>query len=325
MSATDAIGDLVGRVLGDGWQQPDTAEQHVAVWERARELGWHLLGADERSGGVGGTLDDRRRMAELLGAHGQPGPYLESNVATVHLGGSPVVDAEALARGGVVIVPADDFGARTGRVHLDDLQMAERVLVAGDRLHEGVLTTETVPAPGGDALRIVETGDEIAGTEGPATAARRELDLLRCARLVGACHATARLSARHASEREQFGRPLLRFQAVGALIAEQRAAAELAGAALDGALAASTEAHGPRADAAVWAAVEAAGETARLAHQVHGAMGFTREHPLHRLTRRLWTWRDQLGAQRARADRLGRWATETPEPDIWRLLSPDSP
>ena len=36
---------------------------------------------------------------------------------------------------------------------------------------------------------------------------------------------------------------------------------------------------------------------ARLAHQVHGAIGFTQEHKLHHLTRRLWAWRDEAGSE----------------------------
>jgi acyl-CoA dehydrogenase len=36
---------------------------------------------------------------------------------------------------------------------------------------------------------------------------------------------------------------------------------------------------------------------ARLAHQVHGAIGFTQEHKLHHLTRRLWSWRDEAGSE----------------------------
>jgi acyl-CoA dehydrogenase len=36
---------------------------------------------------------------------------------------------------------------------------------------------------------------------------------------------------------------------------------------------------------------------ARLAHQVHGAIGFTQEHKLHHLTRRLWSWRDEAGTE----------------------------
>ena len=40
---------------------------------------------------------------------------------------------------------------------------------------------------------------------------------------------------------------------------------------------------------------EAAGIGAGIAHQVHGAIGFTHEHALHFLTRRLWSWRDEFG------------------------------
>src|SRR3712207_8903575 len=36
---------------------------------------------------------------------------------------------------------------------------------------------------------------------------------------------------------------------------------------------------------------------ARLAHQVHGAIGFTQEHKLHHLTKRLWSWRDEAGSE----------------------------
>ena len=40
---------------------------------------------------------------------------------------------------------------------------------------------------------------------------------------------------------------------------------------------------------------EAAGTGAAIAHQVHGAMGFTYEHSLHHSTRRLWAWREEFG------------------------------
>jgi acyl-CoA dehydrogenase len=44
---------------------------------------------------------------------------------------------------------------------------------------------------------------------------------------------------------------------------------------------------------------------ARLAHQVHGAIGFTQEHKLHHLTRRLWSWRDEAGSDLAWSRVLG--------------------
>jgi alkylation response protein AidB-like acyl-CoA dehydrogenase len=44
---------------------------------------------------------------------------------------------------------------------------------------------------------------------------------------------------------------------------------------------------------------EAAGIGAAIAHQVHGAIGFTQEHSLHFLTKRLWSWRDEFGNETA--------------------------
>lgn len=60
---------------------------------------------------------------------------------------------------------------------------------------------------------------------------------------------------------------------------------------------------------------------ARLAHQLHGAMGITRESPLHRYTTLLWALRDQLGPARRwalRVDELTRadpWAAVTTRPE----------
>jgi len=42
---------------------------------------------------------------------------------------------------------------------------------------------------------------------------------------------------------------------------------------------------------------EAAATVAGMAHQVHGAIGFTFEHTLHHFTRRLYAWRDEFGTE----------------------------
>ena len=89
---------------------------------------------------------------------------------------------------------------------------------------------------------------------------------------------------RYAGERVQFGRPIGRFQAVqqqlalaAAEVAAASAAAEAAARAADadGVLAAELPIAMAKARTS-----EAAGAVARIAHQVHGAIGFTREHDL---------------------------------------------
>ena len=50
----------------------------------------------------------------------------------------------------------------------------------------------------------------------------------------------------------------------------------------------------------------AKGIGAAIAHQVHGAIGFTHEHSLHFLTKRLWSWRDEFGNETVWNRLLGR-------------------
>ena len=46
------------------------------------------------------------------------------------------------------------------------------------------------------------------------------------------------------------------------------------------------------------------------AHQAHGAIGMTKEYPLHYLTRRLWAWRTEGGGHHRWADLLGHTLVE---------------
>ena len=116
--------------------------------------------------------------------------------------------------------------------------------------------------------------------------------LARAAQLRGAMEQALAMSLAYAQERVQFGRPLARFQAIQHHLAEMAGEAAASGAAVD----AAAEAGTPFAVAAAKArASQAAGTVARLAHQVHGAIGYTAEHDLHHWTRRLWAWRDEYG------------------------------
>ncbi len=116
--------------------------------------------------------------------------------------------------------------------------------------------------------------------------------LARAAQLRGAMEQALAMSLAYTQERVQFGRPLARFQAIQHHLAEMAGEAAASGAAVDAAAQAGT----PFAFAAAKArASQAAGTVARLAHQIHGAIGYTAEHDLHHWTGRLWAWRDEYG------------------------------
>jgi acyl-CoA dehydrogenase len=107
---------------------------------------------------------------------------------------------------------------------------------------------------------------------------------------------------KYVTERKQFGRPLAAFQAI------QQNLALLAGHTAAAGMAAQQAFHvvdrtGEGGDASFEIAVakvrtgEASGLGAGIAHQAHGAIGFTYEHSLHFVTRRLWSWRAEFGAE----------------------------
>lgn len=66
---------------------------------------------------------------------------------------------------------------------------------------------------------------------------------------------------------------------------------------------------------------EATSVLVETAHQVHGAIGFTREHGLHHLTRRLMAWRDDHGSESRWAAALG--AHLSARGPLWELLTGD--
>jgi acyl-CoA dehydrogenase len=66
---------------------------------------------------------------------------------------------------------------------------------------------------------------------------------------------------------------------------------------------------------------DAADAGPRIAHQVHGAIGFTYEHALHFFTRRLWAWRGELGTAEEWARVLGRAVVAAGPDGLWPLVT----
>src|SRR5204863_2600060 len=155
--------------------------------------------------------------------------------------------------------------------------------------------------------------------------------LVRSAQMAGAIESLLQQSVRYATERRQFGRPIGNFQAIQHNLAVLASHAAAASVAAERAFAAAdsgnlTRAERPRAlafhvAAAKIRAGEAAGIAAGLAHQVHGAIGFTYEHSLHFATRRLWSWRAEFGGESHWSAELGRHVTARGADQLWPDLT----
>ena len=139
-----------------------------------------------------------------------------------------------------------------------------------------------------------------------------DLEMTACliaAQMAGAMQRVLEMTLQHANDRQQFGRPLGKFQAIQhqlAVMAEQVLAARMAAQIGCSALATINAAI------AKARASEAAVEVTALAHSIHGAMGFTADHDLQLFTRRLHSWRLQAGSESYWHEVLGQTVLNAP-------------
>lgn len=123
--------------------------------------------------------------------------------------------------------------------------------------------------------------------------------------MAGAMAKVLDMSLRHASERQQFGRSLGKFQAI------QQQLAVLAEQVLSAQVAARSAFVGERFDpvrvaAAKCRANEAATFVCNIAHAIHGAIGVTAEFDLQLYTRRIKQWQLAFGSESFWGARLGK-------------------
>lgn len=155
--------------------------------------------------------------------------------------------------------------------------------------------------------------------------------LVRACTLVGALEAAVDKAVLYANERTQFGKPIGKQQVLQQYLAQMAGATGAARMAVQVALRSASElfdgTSGERSTLAFDIAVAkvCAGEAATLgasvAHQVHGAIGFTQEHTLHFATRRLWSWRDEFGSDAHWAKVLGQAAIAAGSEGFWAGLT----
>jgi acyl-CoA dehydrogenase len=186
---------------------------------------------------------------------------------------------------------------------------------------------------GGDGSDTVTFNQVAPIAIGPAPGGFNETSLLlmgavtRSLQIAGALESMLDISVRYSNERVAFEKKISKFQAVQHNLA--RLAGESAAALAAATSAADTFANGePGADATFLEAAsakircsEAAEKGAAIAHQVHGAIGFTIEHILHRYSLRALAWRDDFGPESYWAVELGKRVAARGADELWPLVA----
>ena len=146
----------------------------------------------------------------------------------------------------------------------------------------------------------------------------------RTAAMCGGLEASLELAISYCSEREQFGRTISKFQAIQHQLAVFAAEVAAAQRATDSAIHSSHSGVELRVSDIAVAKVRvgaAVGVGSEIAHQVHGAMGFTMEYRLHQFTRRLWSWRDEYGTESDWAAIIGEQVCAAPADELWSYIA----
>jgi acyl-CoA dehydrogenase len=289
----------------------DQGRWPAALWAAVEEAGLPRALVPEEAGGFGVPVADALSLLKVAGAHALPMPLAETmlaswllagaglNIPDGPLGAAPVRDGESLTLTSV----EGDWRIAGTLTRIPWARDVDRLVVLSDarivlagrdswRVEQG----ENVAREPRDTVHFDGVAIAVAPTAVTAANLMAIGAAMRTQQIAGALTRVTEMTTQYAQDRVQFGRPLGKFQAVQQNLAVLAGQAAAAVAAAD--LAAEAVADGLKVlpiAAAKARTGEAAGIAAAIAHQVHGAIGFTSEHNLHFLTRRLWSWRDEFG------------------------------
>jgi 3-oxochol-4-en-24-oyl-CoA dehydrogenase len=282
-------------------------------------LGLHL---PEDRGGSGFGLAETLVVAEQLGRHLAPGPFLPTVITSAVLATAGPDELQKRLLPGLAdgtVIGAAALGGQAS--YADGTATGPAGVVISGHLADVLLV------PAGDDVLVIETAAGGVRAEVPVNldqsrrAARVTLDAapatvlpgarglltdvaraVFAAEAVGVAAETTEQAAGYAKVREQFGRPIATFQAVKHHCANMLVAAELATAATWDAGRAGPgggDQFSYTAAIAATLAVPAAVGDASLNIQVHGGIGFTWEHDAHLYLRRAAAVAAVLDAEQA--------------------------
>jgi acyl-CoA dehydrogenase len=303
---------------------PEAEGTALPGWDRIAGSGLSAVMVPEAAGGFGGGWEDALIVFRQVGADAAVLPVAETIIANrllacanIALGNAPTGFAtnarSAIARsdeaflltGTLSGVPWGNAAARIvarleyeGASHLVAVEpaaasmRAEHANLAGeprvDLSFDGA-RVEVMPWPAREQLDFLDMGA-----------------LARTCQIAGALDAVLAMTIEHAKTRQQFGRAIGNFQAIQQQLAVFASETAAVGAAAAAACRAADHGNARFEIAAAKLRANRAVDVATsVAHQIHGAIGITREHRLHRYTQRLWSWKSEFGNDRYWASRLG--------------------
>jgi alkylation response protein AidB-like acyl-CoA dehydrogenase len=320
----------------DGWK--------AGAWSAMEEAGLPLAWVPDDLGGAGADIADGFAVLRETGRFALPLPLAETLLAgwllsragisspsgAIACGPAREGDQLTVARGGIlsgrlrgiafgkdakhlaVLVAREGGGSAVALLGADGLRVSDGTGPAGDPLSTIVL----------DRVRPLASKDADLDSDALLLMGAA----VRAMQMAGALEAILDIGVRYANERIAFGKPIAKFQAVQHNLA--RLAGETAAALAAAGSAADAISGGADQDAILLEVAsakirvgEAAGEGAAIAHQVLGAIGYTREHILHRFTQRLWAWRDDFGSESQWAVKLGNRVAANGVDVLWPMLA----
>ena len=294
------------------------------LWEQIDENGLASVLLPETQGGYGGGWEEAFIVLFLAGAHSIPLPIAETLLgrkllsrADVEVPRGPLALAfmQAGHASGVrwaavadhlVVVQPDGARFRMALVSRKDVTLTD----AGHSIaHEPIAHVNFDRAP----LLAAGAVDEDPFALGA---------LARVALMAGVLSSALQQSVTYSTERIQFGKPIGKFQVIQhALASLASETAAVSCAALAACRAVDRGGGEFEIGAAKLRANRAVQAATSIAHQVHGAIGFTEECRLHRATQRLWAWRSEYGNDRYWAARLADLAIRRGPRELWAYLT----
>lgn len=299
----DLFSDAVRQVLADRCtpqvvREIEAGQPARPLWQFIEDAGFADALVSEAHGGAGLTLSEVYPVLELCGAHALPVPLAETMLARALLAQAEVdIPSGSITFGQAPVSP-------DGRVVCDTVRsgrVADWVLVTQGSQSVLLPVSEAQTSKAGFCLdaKLEWSATAAAGLRVASAHDVRTLQAcIYAAQLAGALMSVFNRTLQYANDRNQFGRPIGKFQAIQhqlSVISEHAFAARMAaqiGCHSDGAVPDRLRVAVAKARTS-----EAAVEVAALSHSIHGAIGFTEEFDLQLFTRRLHLWRQAGGSE----------------------------